>query len=109
MRVSALAADQHSAKLLLELLNGTRQRGLRHVAAFGGPREIQGIAQGQIVSDLMKLHVVLDSVRCRGARGAGRRREPRAQDEAGLLAPPRFSPITGWWTARRPGRSVTAR
>ena len=56
MGVGALAMKQRAAHLLLELLDGARQRRLRHVAALGGAREIQVLAQSEEITDLMHFH-----------------------------------------------------
>ena len=56
MGALALAADQQSTKLLLELLNRAGEGGLRDVASFRRAREIQRLAQGEKISDLIELH-----------------------------------------------------
>ena len=56
VRVGALAVEQRPAKLLLELLDGAGQRGLRDVAALGRAREIQLLAEREEVADLMHFH-----------------------------------------------------
>ena len=51
-----LAPEQQPAEFRLQLLDGAGQRRLRHVAALGRPREVQGIADRQEIADLMHLH-----------------------------------------------------
>jgi len=52
----AVADDQQSSKLVLELLHGARERRLRHVASLGRARKIQRLAQREKVLNLIKLH-----------------------------------------------------
>ena len=54
--VVALAAEQRAAQLILQPLDGTGQRRLRHVAGLGRAREVQRLADGQEVTDLVHLH-----------------------------------------------------
>ena len=56
LRRRPLASEQVAAELVLELLDGARQRGLRDVAFLGGAREIQQPRDREEVSDLMHLH-----------------------------------------------------
>src|SRR5262249_6501248 len=56
MGVVALAAEQRPAQFVLQPLDGARQRGLRDIAGLGRPREVQGLADGQEIPDLMHFH-----------------------------------------------------
>ena len=56
MRQRPLAPEQVAAELLLQQLDGPRQRGLGDVAGLGGAREVQRARQGEEVADLMHLH-----------------------------------------------------
>jgi hypothetical protein len=46
MRSRPLAVEQEPAELVLEQLDGTRERWLGHVAFLGRPGEVQLLAQG---------------------------------------------------------------
>ena len=46
MRSRPLAMKQQPSELVLQQLDGTRQRRLGHVAFFGCPGEVQLLAQG---------------------------------------------------------------
>lgn len=52
----ALPAEQMRPKLRLQLLNRPRERRLCDMALRSGPVEVQGLASGKKVSDLMHLH-----------------------------------------------------
>src|SRR5215472_11038830 len=52
----ALAPQQQAPKLLLELLDCSRQRRLRDIAQLRRPREVQGIGHRQKVADLVHFH-----------------------------------------------------
>ena len=54
--VVALAAEQRAAQLVLEPLDGAGQRRLRDVAGLGRAREVQRLADGQEIADLMHFH-----------------------------------------------------
>jgi hypothetical protein len=56
VRQLALAAQQQAAEFLFELLNGTGQRRLQHVALFRGAGEIQRVRDCQKIADLMHFH-----------------------------------------------------
>jgi hypothetical protein len=56
MGVVALAAKQRPAQLVLQRLDGARQRRLRDMACLGRPREVQGLADRKEVADLMHFH-----------------------------------------------------
>src|SRR4030095_14881389 len=56
MRVGALAVEEGAAQLLLERLDGARQRRLRDMAALGGAREIELCAQRKEIANLMHFH-----------------------------------------------------
>ena len=56
VRVVALAAEQRAAQLIFQPLDGTGQRRLRHVAGLGRAREVQRLADGQEVTDLVHFH-----------------------------------------------------
>ncbi len=56
MREVALAPEEVATQLFLELLDGARERRLRHVAFFRGPCEIQDARNSQEISDLMHFH-----------------------------------------------------
>jgi hypothetical protein len=46
MRSRPLAMEQRPSELVLQQLDGTRQRRLGHVAFLGGAGEVQLLAQG---------------------------------------------------------------
>ena len=50
------AMNELSAKLEFQFLDRLRQRGLRHVALFGGAREVQKAGNRHEISYLMQLH-----------------------------------------------------
>jgi hypothetical protein len=50
------AVRERPSKLLLEELDGARQRGLRHIAPLAGASEIQLLGQREEVTNLMHLH-----------------------------------------------------
>ncbi len=54
--VVALAAEQRTAQLVLEPLDGAGQRRLRDIAGFGRAREVERLADGQKITDLMHFH-----------------------------------------------------
>jgi hypothetical protein len=54
--VAAPAREQQPAQLVLKLLDGAGQRGLRHVALLRRPGEIQRAADREEVADLMDFH-----------------------------------------------------
>lgn len=56
MGVGALAMEQRAAHLLLELLDGAGQRGLRDVAALGGAGEVQVLAERKEIAHLVHFH-----------------------------------------------------
>jgi hypothetical protein len=56
VRVVALAAEQRPAQLVLQALDGAGERRLRDVAGLGRAREVQRLADGQEVADLMHFH-----------------------------------------------------
>jgi hypothetical protein len=56
MGVSALAVEERSAQLVLQLLDRTRQRRLAYVALLGGSGEVQRPRQGDEIADLLHLH-----------------------------------------------------
>src|SRR3990167_2548347 len=56
MRVVALPAEQRAAQLVLQPLDGARQRRLRDVARLGRAGEIQSLANREKVADLMHFH-----------------------------------------------------
>src|SRR6266511_4649529 len=56
MREMAFSVKERSAKLSFQLLNCTRERGLRDVALFGCAREVQFLCDRQEISDLMHFH-----------------------------------------------------
>ena len=56
MREIALAHEQVAAKFRLQHLDGARQRGLRHIAFFGGAGEIENTRDCQEIADLMHFH-----------------------------------------------------
>jgi hypothetical protein len=58
----ALASQQETAELVLELLDRARQRRLRDIAQLRRPREAQGLRHCQEVADLMHFH----ARNCRG-------------------------------------------
>ena len=56
VRELALAAQQLAAELVLELLDGARQRGLGNVAVLGRTSEVQFARYRQEVADVMHFH-----------------------------------------------------
>src|SRR6516164_2602676 len=56
MREMAFAVKKRAAQFSLQLLNCTRERGLRDVALFGRAREIQFLRDGKKITDLVHLH-----------------------------------------------------
>jgi hypothetical protein len=66
----SLAPEQHAPELLLELLHGPRQGRLGDVALLGGAREVQGLAHGEKVADLVHLHGGVSSCSAVLARAA---------------------------------------
>jgi hypothetical protein len=56
MREMAFTVKKRTAKLSLQLLNRTRQRGLRNVALFSRAREIQFLGDRKKVADLVHFH-----------------------------------------------------
>jgi hypothetical protein len=56
MREMALAMDELSAKLHLQLLDGTRESWLRDIAFRSSAREIQLICDREKVADLVHFH-----------------------------------------------------
>ena len=56
MRSRPLAVEQEAAELVLQELDGARERRLRHVAFLGRAGEIQLLAQGEEIPDLMHFH-----------------------------------------------------
>jgi hypothetical protein len=56
MRSRPLAMEQEAAELVLQELDGTRERWLRHVAFLGRAGEVQLSAQGEEIPDLMHFH-----------------------------------------------------
>ena len=52
----ALPIEERAAHLVLEQLDGPRQRGLRHVATLCRPREVERLREGHEVADLMHFH-----------------------------------------------------
>jgi hypothetical protein len=56
MREMALATDQQSTKLIFKLLHRAGERGLRYIAALRRTSEVQRLAQGKEISDLVQLH-----------------------------------------------------
>src|SRR5262249_16172531 len=56
MREMAFAVKKRAAQLSLQLLNRTRERGLRNVALFSRAREIQFLRDGKKITDLVHLH-----------------------------------------------------
>src|ERR687883_77697 len=53
---AALAMEQRVAEPVFELLDGGRERRLRHMAKLGRPREAQGLRGGEEIPDLVHLH-----------------------------------------------------
>src|SRR5215813_2965728 len=51
-----LAMEQEPAELVLQQLDGARERRLRHVAFLGRAGEVQLLAQGEEIPDLMHFH-----------------------------------------------------
>ncbi len=64
VREIALAPEQLAAELLLELLDGPRQRRLRDVALLGRAREIEHARHRQEISDLVHFHALLPDAAC---------------------------------------------
>ncbi len=56
MGARPLAVEQQPAELLLEQLDGARQGRLGHVATLGRAGEVQLLAEGEEVFDLMHFH-----------------------------------------------------
>ena len=56
MRSRPLTMEQEAAELVLQELDGARERGLRHVAFLGRAGEVQLLAQGEEIPDLMHFH-----------------------------------------------------
>src|SRR6516165_204558 len=56
MREVAFAVKKRTTQFSLQLLNRTRERGLRNVALFSRAREIQFLRDGKKVTDLVHLH-----------------------------------------------------
>jgi hypothetical protein len=56
MSVCSLAIDERAAELFLQKPDGAGKRGLGNVASLGGPREVQFLAEGEEIADLMHLH-----------------------------------------------------
>ncbi len=56
VRQIALPPQEKTAQLLLELLDRTRQGGLRHVAFLGGAREVERLRNCEEITDLVHLH-----------------------------------------------------
>ena len=56
MRIGALAVEQHAPEFLLELSYRPRQGRLGHVAALGRTGEVEILAQGKEIADLMHFH-----------------------------------------------------
>src|SRR5262249_45927683 len=56
MRSRPLAAEGEPAELVLQQLDGARERRLRHVAFLGRAGEIQLLAQGEEIPDPMHFH-----------------------------------------------------
>src|SRR5262249_41987198 len=54
---AALTSDQQPPELLFEFLDRARERGLRHVALLRGAREVQRLAKGKKISDLIQFHL----------------------------------------------------
>src|SRR5215208_1334967 len=63
MGVGPLPVEERASELLLEQLDRTCERRLRHVAALGRPREVEFFAHREEVPDLMHLHGSLRRVR----------------------------------------------
>jgi hypothetical protein len=59
VRVCPLPMEERAAELFLQQLDRTGERGLRHVAALRGAREIQMLAHGKEVPDLVHFHRTL--------------------------------------------------
>lgn len=53
---AALAPEEQAAELLFELLNRASQRGLGDMTLLGGTCEIQRVADGEEITDLVHLH-----------------------------------------------------
>src|SRR5438445_3730561 len=58
MRIGAFAMKQRAAQLVLQRLDGARERGLRDAAMLRRAREIQFLAQAEKIADLMQFHGV---------------------------------------------------
>ena len=56
VRRFALAVKEQSSKLLLEKLDGARQRGLRHIAPLACASEIQLLGHPEEITHLMHFH-----------------------------------------------------
>src|SRR5262245_15993868 len=56
VREMAIAVKKRTTQFSLQLLNRTRERGLRNVALFSRAREIQFLRDGKKVTDLVHLH-----------------------------------------------------
>jgi hypothetical protein len=54
--VRALAIYECAAKLFFEKPNGAGERRLSDIASLGGPGEVQLLAEGEEIADLMHLH-----------------------------------------------------
>ena len=95
VRVGALAMKQRAAHLLLELLDGARQRRLRHVAALGRAGEIQVLAQREEIADLVHFHrptprfaaMTMPSVPAHAGIKSGDVPEARARESVMACAP----------------------
>src|SRR5215831_11801828 len=51
-----LAPEKIAAKLALQLLDGPRQRRLRHIALVGRAREVEDVRDREEIPDLMHFH-----------------------------------------------------
>jgi hypothetical protein len=51
-----LAPEKIAAKLALQLLDGPRQRWLRHIALVGRAREVKRVCDREEIPDLMHFH-----------------------------------------------------
>ena len=56
MGVCSLAIYEGAAELLLEKLDGPGERRLGDIASLGRPGEVELLAQGEEIPDLMHLH-----------------------------------------------------
>lgn len=54
--ITALTVEQGPAKFVLELLDGAGQSRLRHVASFGGSREVKRLCQRYEIANLLHFH-----------------------------------------------------